>query len=717
MSLPTGRAHLAAEQVRSNAAEARPSVGPSPFLVEALRWLPDDPRPSTDTGVESGAGADADPAAAAAHVLVVDDNADMRDYLVRLLSRHWSVAWAQDGLDALDAVRRRRPDVVLTDVMMPRLDGFGLLNALRADASTADVPVIMLSARAGEEARVEGVQAGADEYLVKPFSARELIARVSAQLRLAEAARERADLLAREQHAREAAEYQRRQLRAVFDQAPTLIAVFRGPDHVIELANHLICQAWGRPQHELLGRRFYDAVPEAGDQAWRTLLDGVYLTGEPYIGRDTEAQFERNGRRETSYYDFVWAPLRDGGQVDGVIVVATDVTDQVIARRELSGLREAAEAANRAKDEFLAMLGHELRNPLAPILTALQLLKLRGVEAAERERAIIERQVRHLVTLVDDLLDVSRITRGKVDLKRVPVELAEVVAKAIEMASPLLEQQRHDLRVEVPRSGLTLLGDPNRLAQVVANLLNNAAKYTEPGGIVQLSAGLEGDAVALRIRDTGVGIAPEMLPRVFDVFVQEGQTLARSRGGLGLGLAIARSLVTQHGGTIAAESDGPGRGSTFIIRLPHVSAPATLAMPLNAPTVADAAGAAVPRRVLVVDDNVDAAELLAEVLASFGCAVRTVHDGPAALVAAEAFKPDVALLDIGLPVMDGYELARRLAQHPMLADVRLVAVTGYGQRQDRERSARAGFHAHLVKPLDATQLHSTLTQLASPDGP
>ena len=513
-----------------------------------------------------------------------------------------------------------------------------------------------------------------------------------------------------------AAHVARERIHAIFDQAPTLIAVFRGPDHVVELANRDMCRAWGRAADEVRGRPFFDAVPEGRDQTWRPLLDGVFRTGEPFIGREVAAQFDRTGtgRLDTGYYDFVWAPLRERGQVCGIINVATDVTGQVLARRELSSLREAAEAANRAKDEFLAMLGHELRNPLAPIMTALQLLKLRGVEAAERERAIIERQMRHVVTLVDDLLDVSRITRGKVQVRRTFVQLADVVAKAIEMASPLLEQQRHELRVEVPRADLGVLGDPGRLAQVVANLLTNAAKYTEPGGLVQVSAERDDGEVVLRVRDTGVGIAPEMLPRVFDLFVQEGQSLARSRGGLGLGLTIVRSLVSLHGGTVTAHSDGDGRGATFTIRLPHVPAPAGRGVDVPG---ADAALdlPAVRPRVLVVDDNVDAAVLLADMLSDAGCTTRAVYDGPTALEAAVAFEPDVALLDIGLPVMDGYELARRLAAHPRLTGVRLVAVTGYGQPEDRERTRDAGFHAHLVKPVDLVHLRDTIVRLVGPE--
>jgi CheY-like chemotaxis protein/two-component sensor histidine kinase len=352
------------------------------------------------------------------------------------------------------------------------------------------------------------------------------------------------------------------------------------------------------------------------------------------------------------------------------------------------------------------MLGHELRNPLAPILTALQLLKLRGIQAGERERDIIERQVRHLVALVDDLLDVSRITRGKIDLRRQRLEIADVVARAIEMASPLLEQQRHDLSVDVATDGLVVDGDAARLAQVVSNLLTNAAKYTEPGGAISLTAQAEGTEVVLRVTDTGSGIEAEMLPRVFDLFVQQPQTLERSRGGLGLGLAIVRSLVELHGGSVAVTSGGRGAGSEFTIRLPlamegeHAREPvARLQLPRRRRSTG---------RVLIVDDNRDGAAMLADMLSTFGYETRVVHDGPSAVTVAEHYLPDIALLDIGLPVMDGFEVARRFAESARLRRTRLIAVTGYGQAQDRTQSALAGFAAHLVKPVDVDQLRLAL---------
>ncbi len=384
---------------------------------------------------------------------------------------------------------------------------------------------------------------------------------------------------------------------------------------------------------------------------------------------------------------------------DGITV---DVT-------ELVALREEAEAASRAKDEFLAMLGHELRNPLAPIVTALQLLKLRGIDQVERERALIERQVQHLVSLVDDLLDVSRITRGGIDLRRAPIELADVVARAVEIASPLIEQQRHHLDVNVPH-GLVVNGDLGRLAQVVANLLTNAAKYTEAGGRIHVSADVQPHEIALRVRDSGTGIDADMLPHVFNLFVQERQSIARSRGGLGLGLAIVRSLVDLHGGRVSAHSAGRGAGSEFVVRLPRLQQDGSRR---HADDGATAAVAAPPvgGRVLVVDDNRDAAALLGELVQAFGYAVRVVHDAPSALEEAARFAPQVALVDIGLPVMDGYELAERFATDAALQRTALVAVTGYGQQHDRERTARAGFRVHLVKPVDGAELQQTLANL------
>ncbi len=372
------------------------------------------------------------------------------------------------------------------------------------------------------------------------------------------------------------------------------------------------------------------------------------------------------------------------------------------ARRD----RAAAEEASRAKDQFLAVLGHELRNPLAPIATALRLMALRAGDACVSERAIIERQVQHMTRLVDDLLDVSRITRGKVELRRRPVEIADVIAKAVEIASPALEQKQHRLEVDVPIGGLSVNGDAGRLAQVFANLLTNSAKYTPPYGDVYVRATRDKNTVRVSVRDTGIGIAPEVLPHVFEVFVQ-GARRDAVRAGLGLGLAIVRSLTELHGGRVEALSDGLNLGSEFVVQLPLFQ---TATRELTRPTPRDHPSPVTrPLRVLIVDDNLDAAEMLAEWLGAIGHAVRVAADGPTALELAAEFQPQVALLDIGLPVMDGYEVARRLRDLPGCATTRLIALTGYGQESDHDRSRRAGFEDHLVKPVDLDAITSAVS--------
>jgi signal transduction histidine kinase len=491
-----------------------------------------------------------------ARILIIDDDPAAREYLRSLLSSRWTVEAAADGDTALTLALAHPPDLVVTDVVMPGLDGLALLRRLRADPRTQGVPVILVSANAESEATVAGLEAGADDHLVKPFPARELMARVDTHLRL---------------------------------------------------------------------------------------------------------------------------------------------------RR----LREA-EAANRAKDEFLAVLGHELRNPLSPIVTALELMRLRGGDAFLRERAIIERQVRHLVSLVSDLLDVSRVSQGKLPLNKRPMEMSDVVFRAIEMASPLVEQRGHRLTVRVPETGLLVEADETRLAQVICNILNNAAKYTPEGGRIDVTAEREPAHVALKIKDSGIGLRPEVLSRIFDLFVQEERGLDRSRGGLGIGLSIARGLVELHGGTVAARSDGEGKGSEFVIRLPLAGAALAAA---DGPDPACAEEGARLKRILVVDDNVDGAELLDEVFRALGHATRLAHDGPAALQVARDFRPHIAFLDIGLPVMDGYQLARRLRALPGLEDVRLVAVTGFGQEADRVRAREAGFDEHLVKPVEIDGLRRLMDRL------
>jgi PAS domain S-box-containing protein len=679
--IPVGRAHLPQDRIDVAPTLASTATGAVPFVDEATRWHRDLPRERSRSGAKE-------------RILVVDDNADMRDYLSQLL-RDWDVITEADGTTALARAREDQPGLVVTDIMMPGLDGFALLRELRQDPRTQAIPVLMLSARAGEEARVSGLDAGADDYITKPFSARELVSRVASLLNLSRARRE--------------AELQKQHLRSLFMQAPTPIVILRGPDHVIELANPMTCKIWGRQEADVLDKPLIDALPELRDQPFIALLDEVLRSGIPYVGKETPARLDPRGDGvfETRYLNFVYAPLRSlDGEIEGILVIAFDVTDEVLSRNDMSRLRSAAEAANRTKDEFLAMLGHELRNPLAPILTALQLMSLRGDTTALKERTVIDRQVRHLMRLVDDLLDVSRIARGKIELRQQPIEVAQIVASAVETVSPLLEERQHRLDVDVP-SGLIVRGDVTRLTQIVMNLLSNAAKYTDPRGQIRISAAESDGHVELRVKDSGIGISAEMLDRVFDMFTQDRQAREKVHGGLGLGLTIVKSLVDLHGGSIHALSDGPGRGSEFVIRLPvsresseHTEARDPAAVPVRS-----------GRRILIVDDNVDAAHLMADALEAVGHETRLAYDGLAALDIAADFQPHAALLDLGLPIMDGYEIAEQLLTRSSAVAPILIAVTGYGQISDRERTRAAGFHAHVVKPVDLPRLMALLDQL------
>jgi PAS domain S-box-containing protein len=400
---------------------------------------------------------------------------------------------------------------------------------------------------------------------------------------------------------------------------------------------------------------------------------------------------------------------RDGtGRALRMPGVLVDITDRKRLEEELRLRVDQLAEADRRKDEFLATLAHELRNPLAPIRNSLQILKMARVDAAtvQQTRAMMERQVHHLVRLVDDLLDVSRVMRGKIDLHKEPVELAVVVARAVETAQPLIEVQGHRLELSLPPESLLLDADPVRLTQVVGNLLTNSAKYTEPHGHIWISADREKGDVLLRVRDDGIGIAPDMLPHIFELFVQADHTSTKAQGGLGIGLTLAKNLVQMHGGSIEAHSEGLGKGCEFVVRLPlMVQQPnGIVASDEERPHEVSPSG----QRLLVVDDNKDAATSLAMLLRLQGHEVQVAHDGPTALAMAASYSPKVILLDLGMPEMDGYEVARRLRALPGLETVVLAALTGWGQQEDRRRTADAGFDHHFVKPLDAKVLASLL---------
>ena len=403
------------------------------------------------------------------------------------------------------------------------------------------------------------------------------------------------------------------------------------------------------------------------------------------------------------------------GQVDGPLLgrALRYAIERGRIEEELRRRAEQLAEMDRRKDEFLATLAHELRNPLAPIRNSLQILRLSGGSGpiAERVHEMMERQVCHMVRLVDDLLEVSRITRGKIELRKERVELLAVIQSAVETSRPLIEEARHRLAVTLPPEPLALEADPVRLAQVIANLLNNAAKYTEEGGQIWLTARREADEAVVSVRDTGLGIPADMLPRVFDMFAQVDRTLKRSQGGLGIGLTLARTLVEMHGGRLEARSDGPGQGSEFTVRLPLAPVDQTAEEGRPQAATRPAVGLC-PRRVLVVDDSHDAADSLGMMLKFLGADTRVVYDGPSALEAIRSYRPAVVLLDIGMPGMDGHEVARCVRQQPEWKNVALIALTGWGQEEDRRRSRAAGFDHHLVKPVEASALQALLISLA-----
>lgn len=479
-------------------------------------------------------------------------------------------------------------------------------------------------------------------------------------------------------------------LRRLFAQAPSVMAVMRGEQHVYELANDAYMALVGH--RDVLGRPIREALPDLAGQGFYEQLDRVYATGEAFRAHAAPVRLERaDGSADERYIDYVFQPIRDArGDVGGIFVVGNDVTGAVHANEEL---RDAA----RRKDEFLAMLAHELRNPLAPISAAADLLTLAGDEprVARKTGEIIARQVGHMTGLIDDLLDVSRVTRGLVTLQRQPLEIAVVVADAVEQVRALFHARRQDLALHLPSQPALVSGDRMRLVQVFANLLNNAAKFTPEGGHVEVRVLADGDAVELVVSDDGQGIAPGLLPHVFDLFTQAERSPDRAQGGLGLGLALVKSLVELHGGSVSVASAGLGHGSRFEVRLPRI-ADAEGAGTLDlVPARVDVA----PLRLLVVDDNADAALTLGMLLGAMGHDVVVEHDAQAALGSARRHRPHIAFLDLGLPEVDGYELARRLRAQAETADTVLVAVTGYGATEDRVRSAGAGFDRHLTKPV------------------
>ena len=495
---------------------------------------------------------------------------------------------------------------------------------------------------------------------------------------------------------------ERERFAQLFEQAPSFMAVLRGPEHVFELANPAYLELIdGR---DVIGKPLSEALPEAVEQGYLKLLDEVYSSGKAFAasGAVFTTKSGVGGAISQRFLDFVYQPILDtDGKVNGVFVEGFDATDRMRAEQALRD-------ADQRKDEFLAMLAHELRNPLAPIRNAAQILarKLVNDRSVQPSITMVQRQVSHLSRLVDDLMDVSRISQGRIELRRENLLLAQAVDQALETIAPMARDKKQHISVESGFDTLWVNADRARLVQMFVNVLANAVKYTHAQGRIHVEISGEAEWVIVRVTDEGAGISAEVLPHIFDLFVQADRTLDRAQGGLGIGLSVVRKLVEMHGGDVTASSPGLGQGAVFTIRLPRGQPPTDEAVEAQRSRY-------VKHRILVVDDNVDAADSLSQLLRLEGHVTETAFSSRLALERFESFKPDVVLLDIGLPEMDGYEVAHRLRQQMGSSRVLLVALTGYGQREDRDRAIAAGFDEHLVKPVGFEELQRLLSSFSA----
>lgn len=767
------------------------------------------------------------------HVLLVEDDSILRARLKQTLSSDYRIETADNVMQALQAALRVRPDLIVSEVIMPDLDGIGLLKTLRSTLSTQTIPVLLISRHAAPELRIEGFEAGADGYLAKPYTERELKARIRSILQIA---RVRADAARREAH--EQAEQH------VIAERATLLESITDAFYALDwqwrftYINQRAVDYFGKPREEMLGKSLWDLSPhtkgtifhmqyervmrercsvsfegrsshsgrwvdvrayptpygiavnfhditqrkrveEALSQAEEryrafvaTSSEGIrryelrepldlslpieaqlqhlyrhaylaeandamarmygYKLAEEIVGARLEQLFPPDDEAAQAYlrraaecgfaYSDLESKVRDrAGNVrffansmvpiiENGKLLRTWGTQRDITQRKLA--EERLKEADRRKDEFLALLAHELRNPLAPIRSGLQILRLQSAtdESVLRTLNMMDRQMTHLVRLVDDLLDVSRITRGKLELRLQRVPLADAIGAAVETVRSKIEAQGHELTIRVQPEVLAVEGDPDRLIQVLANLLSNSAKYTHRGGRITLTLERAGADAVITVQDNGVGIPPSALEHVFDLFSQVLPQGSHGIGGLGIGLWLVRTLVQMHRGSISAFSEGPGRGSTFTIRLPLAESHASDVGSSTAFSDPDTAHVG-PYRVLVVDDNVDAAGSLAMLLGMEGHEVQTAYDGEDAVRRADEFRPDIIFMDVGMPRMDGIEATERIRAQPHGHDAFIVAVTGWGQEADRERTHAAGMDQHLVKPVSVEALQSALSSL------
>lgn len=769
-------------------------------------------------------------------VLLVDDEVQVRDHLASRLADEYEIEVADNGTQALRAILRSPPDVVATDVVMPDMDGIELLRTLRSTRNTQTIPVLLISGHAPDELRIAGFEEEADGYLSKPYTERELRARIRSLLRIASVRNEVA-----QRQARKEAEQQAMTERAALLESITDAFYALDQQWCITYMNQRALGYFGLERQSALGKNIWDLLPVGKDSVfqrnyeqamrsgisvgfeaisphsgiwievrafptpqglaihfrdisdrkrsedalrnaeeryrafvlnsseaiWRYELDepldlGVpidaqiehiyrharlaelndamarmygYERAEELIGARLEQMLpredatshvylraaaergfrfselesaERDRKGEVRYFSNAMVPVIEHGRLIRSWGMQRDVTERKRAQ-------QAVEEADRRKDEFLAILAHELRNPLSPLKNGLQIARLTSGPESPLNRTIdmMDRQLEHLVRLVDDLLDVARISSGKISLRNEPILLREVLAQSTEGSRAMIEARDQALVVESTADELCVQGDFDRLAQVFSNLISNASKYTEAGGRIRVCLAKEMDEAVIRVIDTGIGIPVEDLPRVFDLFSQVRSHQGRAQGGLGIGLSLVQNLVNLHGGSVAASSGGPGTGTTFTVRLPLQSDPlhasGEAAPPITHPPRVE------KRRVLVVDDNEDAAASLGQFLQIQGHQVAIAHNGHSAIAQAQSFRPHVIFLDLGMPGMDGIETACHLRNSAAGNGALIVALTGWGQAEDRRRTQEAGFDAHLVKPADPQAIADVLARRSRVD--
>ena len=678
------------------------------------------------------------------NILVVDDLPEKRlAYEALLEELGQNVIAVESGAEALKEVLQRDFAVILLDVNMPEMDGFETARLIRRRKRSGGTPVIFLTAFADEVRTAEGYATGAVDYIPTPVVPAILLAKVRVFVELFQMRRQVAVQAAeRARHA--AAEESNRRLTFLaeagsilgrsLDFEATAQDVARLPVPV--LAENAVL--FGSPS---VGISWNDRIAYQTPSGERTVRELAQQEPLPHHIRETALRVLESGEREwlrdrplahddqETNANGAVLPLVARGRTIAALAVFNNLPAQAGGPRrpfDAQDMTMAAALASRAaialdnallheelrrrdrqRNDFLSMLAHELRNPLAPISNAVQLLSLpgSGEKGIHWACEVIDRQVRQMVRLVDDLLDISRITHGKIRLQHEPIELPTVIAHAVEASRPLIDARRHQLAVVLPPHPLWINGDRTRLAQVVTNLLNNAAKYMSEGGQIWLTARQDGDFAVVSVKDMGIGIPPHMLNEVFELFSQVNQSLDRSQGGLGIGLTLVRQLVEMHGGKVSAFSPGVGAGSEFTVRLP------ALDVRHSAPDVAldPTPATQTPTRILIVDDNGDSADSLARLLRMSGHEVRVAYDGPSGLDAAQKFLPDVVLLDIGLPGMDGYAVAQRLRENESMRETLLIAVSGYAPEKDDLRSRSSVFDHHFVKPISLRDLQVHLT--------